>query len=118
MQTRLDYSKAAPGSVQAMTHERRARRRRDRAAALRPERVARGALLLRARACRAGLGGGGYADLPDPRVGRRVRGRPGAIQRGGVSQADDGHHRHQRLEPPAIAFRPEVGKYRSRGTAA
>ena len=135
MQTRLDYSKAASGSVQAMyklqkyadesgldhsllelvktrvsqmngcafcidMHTKDARRGRDRAAALRPERVARGALLLRARARRAGLGGGSYADLPDPRVGRRVRGRPRTVRRGGVSQADDGRHRHQRLEPP------------------
>ena len=110
METRLDYGKAAPGSVQAMyklqryvdelqryvdesglehslleldktrvsqingcaycidMHTKDARRGRDPAAALRPKRVARVALLHRAGAGRAGLGGNGYADLPDPRV--------------------------------------------------
>lgn len=132
MQTRLDYSQAAPGSVQAMyklqkfSEESGLERpllelmktrvsqmngcafcidmhTKDARAAGETEQrlygLSAGALLLRARAGRAGLGRGRHEHIADSRVGRRVRGRPRAVQRGGVSQADDGRHRHQRMEP-------------------
>ena len=61
----------------------RPRARRDRAAALRAGRLARGAVLQRARARGAGLVRGAHAAARERRAGRRVRGGRAPVRRGG-----------------------------------
>ena len=80
-------------------HHRGAGAGRDRAAHLPALRLARGALLHRPRARRAGLD-----RCPDPAfAGAHPRGglrcARGALHRGGAGEAHPGDQRHQRLEP-------------------
>ena len=68
------------------------------------ERVAGGAVLHAARARGAGLDGGAHGNRRRGRVPRAAGERPARVHRPGAGGSDDGHGRHQRLEPALHRF--------------
>src|SRR5262245_52488683 len=80
-------------------HTKDACARRNGATALLGQRVARSAVLLRARACGARMDGGGDKRRRHTRAGQRLRARTAALRRSRAGGADLRRGRHQQLEP-------------------